>query len=436
MDCVPSCAGVSAGMVGGLVLLGCRFLRPDHSVGEGDILIRNGEIVQIGQGAAVPRDATVRQLHGKLVMPGLINVHGHTAMTLLRGLGGGLPLGRWLEEAIFPVEARLTPKDVEAGVRWGVVEMLAGGTVCVADMYDFADVSGRVYEETGFKANICCVGRKVDGRLRDCVDFTDRWLKCEHGGVVVDLCIHSEYLTDEAFCRSLAAANRDMKRPLHVHVSETKREHDECIARHGKTPIAYLAEVGLLDYGGYAAHCVWATDDDFRIMRDFGVSLIHNPSSNMKLGSGFARVAAAKALGVNVALGTDGCASNDNLNLFEEMHIAALIHKGISHDPTVLSAEDVLDMATVNAARALGRSGSGTVEVGSRADLCVIDLDRPHLTPAIDIPNLLVYSAQASDVVMTIVEGRILYDDGRYPTIDLEAAKEDIVASSRRLLRG
>ena len=205
------------------------------------------------------------------------------------------------------------------------------------------------------------------------------------------------------------------------------------MARHGKTPIRHLADTGLLDRGAYAAHCVWATDDDFRIMREYGVTLVHNPSSNMKLGSGFARIAAAMAAGVNVALGTDGCASNDNLNMFEEMHLAALIHKGVAQDPTVLRAGDVIDMATVNAARAIGRTDTGLIETGRRADLCVIDLDRPHLSPAIDIPNLLVYAAQASDVVMTVVDGAILYDNGEYPSIYAEKARYEFLSAVRRI---
>lgn len=419
-----------------LLLAGCRLLRPDHTIGEGDILVRDGLIAEIGKGIRPSGDAVVKRLQGALVMPGIFNAHGHTAMTLLRGLGCGLPLDRWLNEAIFPVEAKLTRRDVEVGVRWGVAEMLSGGTVCVADMYDFQDAGGRVFEETGFKANICRVGLNVAGRLEDCVDFTKRWMDGCHRGVVADVCIHSEYLTDERFCRELAAANREMGRPLHVHVSETRREHDECISRHGMTPTAYLADVGLLDFGGYAAHCVWATDDDFRIMREHGVTLVHNPSSNMKLGSGFARIATAMELGVNVALGTDGCASNDNLNMFEEMHIAALVHKGLAHDPAVLSAADVIDMATVNGARALGRTNSGEVAVGRCADLCVIDLEKPHLQPAVDIPNAIVYCAQASDVTMTIVDGRILYDGGKYASIDIERARADIMDASRRLLHG
>jgi 5-methylthioadenosine/S-adenosylhomocysteine deaminase len=251
--------------------------------------------------------------------------------------------------------------------------------------------------------------------------------------VVADVCIHSEYLTDEGFCRELAAANRELRRPLHVHVSETKREHDECIARHGKTPIAYLAETGLLDCGAYAAHCVWCTDDDFRIMRERGVTLVHNPSSNMKLGSGFARIPEALAAGVRVALGTDGCASNDNLDMFEEMHLAALLHKGRLCDPTVVGAWDVIEMASVNGARALGRDDSGEIAVGKAADLCLVDLDRPHLTPAIDLPNLIVNSMHASDVVTTMVDGEIVYDRGQWPSINHERAQYDFRCALRRL---
>ena len=417
-----------------LLLKNCRILLPDHSVKAGNLLIENGVIAAVGETPDGLQVSETKDLRGALVMPGLVNAHGHTAMTLLRGVGGGLPLRRWLEEAIFPVEAKMTPADIEAGVTWGVMEMLAGGTTGVADMYDFPDAGGQAFENAGFKANICRVGLNfVEGRLGECVDFTRSWNSAGHAGVIADVCIHSEYLTDAGFCRELAAANRELKRPLHVHVSETRREHEECIARHGKTPIAYLADTGLLDNGAYAAHCVWATDDDFRIMREYGMTLVHNPSSNMKLGSGFARIAAAMAAGVDIALGTDGCASNDNLNMFEEMHLAALVHKGIAQDPTVLKASDVLNMATVNAARAIGRTDTGLIEVGKRADLCVINLDRPHLTPALDIPNLLVYSAQASDVVMTIVDGVILYDNGEFTSIYAEKAKYEFLSSVSKI---
>ena len=391
------------------VIENCWMILPGHKVGYGDLEIEGERISNI-----TLRNQATEKSNNRLVLPGLVNCHGHTAMTLVRGLGGGLPLQRWLEEAIFPVEAKMRPEDVYAGTAWGVREMLAGGTTSVADMYDFPGDCARAFAEGGMKARVCRVGLGfVPGRLNDCIEFTRSFNSAlaPHPSSLVsaDLCIHSEYLTDEAFCRGLAEANKELKRPLHVHVSETEKEHNECIARHGKTPIAYLAETGLLDHGGYAAHCVWCTDDDFRIMAEKGVSLIHNPTSNMKLGSGFARVPRAMELGVNVALGTDGCASNDNLDLFEEMHIASLIHKGLAKDPTVLSAWDVVDMATVNGAKALGLSDTGEIAVGKKADLCVVDLDKPHLTPCLDIPNLVVNSMHASDVAETWVDGKKVY---------------------------
>ena len=214
-----------------------------------------------------------------------------------------------------------------------------------------------------------------------------------------------------------------MRRKVHFHLSETRAEHEACLARHGQTPLAYLAGTGLLDHGGYAAHGVWCTDDDFRLMAEKGVTLVHNPTSNMKLGSGFARIRRALDLGVRVALGTDGCASNDNLNLFEEMHLAALIHRGCACDPTVLSAWDVIEMAT----------DANKIEVGARADLCVVDVTAPHLLPVRDLPARVAFSMQAGDVVQTIVGGRLLYDHGRYPTFDVAQARALFLAAVGRL---
>lgn len=408
----------------------CLLVLPGHRVGAGDLVVDDGRISSI----------SLHEVSNptKLILPGLINCHGHTPMTLVRGVGSGLPLQAWLEQAIFPIEARMTPAHIAAGMRWGVLEMLAGGTTCVADMYDFPEAGCAALSALGFRAHLCRVGLAFSetedvppGRLGECIDFVRRG--CADDLVRRDICIHSEYLTNERFCRALAEANQTLKRPVHVHVSETEREHRECLARHGKTPIAYLAETGLFDFGGYAAHCVYCTDDDFRIMHEHRVSLVHNPSSNMKLGSGFARIRSARELGVNVALGTDGCASNDNLNLFEEMHLVSLLHKGLAHDPTVLSAWDVVDMATVNGARALGRTDIGELAVGKCADLCVVDLQRPHLMPCHDVANLIVHAMQASDVVLTMVNGKVLYEDGRFPGVDVEKARAEFLSAVREL---
>lgn len=407
------------------ILKDSALVLPGRRIGYGDVEIVDGRISKI-----IERPCRAV----RLVMPGLVNCHGHTAMTLLRGAGSGLPLQRWLEEAIFPVEEKMTPRDIEAGVRWGVMEMLAGGTLTVADMYDFPAVCESVLAEAGMRGFVCRVGLSfVPGRLDECIEFTaarpDRHLS-----------IHSEYLTDEAFCRALADANRELKRPVHFHVSETELEHRRCIEKYSKTPMAFLASTGLLDHGGYAAHAVYANDDDFRIMREHSVSLVHNPSSNLKLGSGVARVPRALELGVNVALGTDGTASNNNLNMFEEMHLASLIHKGVARDPTLVSAWDVIEMATVNGARALGITDSGELKEGMRADLAVIDLDRPHLKPSGDLADLIVHSMQASDVVMSIAGGKKLYDRdapalSRFPSIDVVKAEEEFSAAVERLMR-
>ncbi len=424
-----------------LVLNNCQMLLPGRKTAVGDISIEDGKIAEIllspEERAMSPRGV---DLAGAIVMPGLVNAHCHAPMTLLRGVGGGLPLKRWLEEAIFPVEAKLTDEDVAAGMTWGAMELLAGGVTCVADMYEHSLAGAAALAETGIKGNVCRPGLAFgdgtpEGRLEECVDFV-RNFGDSNGRLIADMCIHSEYLTNRDFCRALAEANREFKRPLNVHVSETRREHEECISRHGKTPIAYLAETGLLDYGGYAAHCVWCTDDDFKIMAERNVSLVHNPSSNMKLGSGFARICRAVEMGVNVALGTDGPASNDNLDMFEEMHLASLIHKGAALDPTLLPPWEVVEMATVNGAKALGRSDTGEIAVGKAADLCVIALDRPHLKPCVDAANLVVHSAHAGDVLMTIVDGRIVYErspEQSWTDINHERAKFDFELSLRRL---
>ena len=424
-----------------LVLNNCQMILPGRKSAVGDIVVTNGKIDKIlispEERASSPRGI---DLFGAIVMPGIVDAHCHAPMTLLRGVGGGLPLKRWLEEAIFPVEARMTDEDVAAGMTWGAMELLAGGVTCVADMYEHSLAGAAALAETGIKANVCRPGLAFSdgtpkGRLEECIDFV-RNFSDPNNRLAADICIHSEYLTNEKFCRALAEANREFTRPLNVHVSETKREHEECIARHGKTPIAYLAETGLLDYGGYAAHCVWCTDDDFRIMAERNVSLVHNPSSNMKLASGFARVCRAAELGVNVALGTDGPASNDNLDMFEEMHLTSLIHKGVLLDPTVLSPWEVIEMATVNGAKALGRYDTGEIAVGKAADFCVVALDKPHLNPCVDPANLIVHSAHASDVAMTIVDGRIVYErspEQSWIDINHERAEFDFEMSLRRL---
>lgn len=441
-----------------------------YNVLEGAYLgVKGDRIEYIGFDEPSEKYDTVKDMQGKMLMPGLVNAHGHSAMTLLRGAGSGLPLDRWLNEAVFPIEAKMTPQDIIAGDRWAIMEMLASGTTQVADMYDFPFAGALAYAEAGMKVNLCRVGLCFDPylepgewpRTAECINFinvlngkadinpeAERELPgakeagkipdiildaVKAGRISADFCLHSEYLTTRKFVKAISEANSVMKCRVHIHISETEKEHKECKQRHGMTPVAYFKEMGILEQPSYMAHCVWATDEDYKIMAENGCTLVHNPSSNLKLGSGVARIADAVDAGVNVALGTDGVASNNNLNMFEEMHIAALLQKGEMHDPTLLSDAQILDMATINGAKALGRPDTGVLKVGYKADIIAVDMTAPHMYPALDPVALLVWSAQGSDVKMTMVDGKILYEDGKFTTIDAVKAKEDIKASVDRL---
>jgi len=404
------------------------------------IAIEDKYIKYVGKTPEKTKYDVVKDLSGKLVMPGLVNAHGHSPMTLVRGAGSGLNLQDWLNNAIFPIEAKMTPDDIRAGAMAAALEMISTGTTTFSEMYDFPWAEAGVVEKTGLKCNICRVGLCFDPeieakdwpRTAECIDLVKNY-KHADGRVVPDFCLHSEYLTTEKFVKAISDANHELHAHVNVHVSETKKEHEECIQRHGKTPIAYLNDMGILDEPTYAAHCVWVTDEDLQIMKEKNVTMVHNPTSNMKLGSGFAPVAKAIRMGVNVALGTDGVASNNNLNMFEEMHIASLLQKGYYNDPTLLTADEIIDMATVNGAKALGWMDTGVIEAGKRADLIAIDMSAPHLHPALDIPSLIVYSVQGSDVCMTMSEGRILYENGEFLDLDKREILENLEKAVEKL---
>ena len=246
--------------------------------------------------------------------------------------------------------------------------------------------------------------------------------------------IHSEYLMDVNVLERCGQLIHDYNMEVHTHISETASEHQESIGRHGLTPIAFFDKMGILDTGAVCAHCVWVTDEDLDIMAKKGATIAHNPTSNLKLGSGIAPVAKALSKGVNVGIGTDGTASNNNLNMFEEMHLASILQQGNNHDPLAVSAQQSFDMATINGYKALHREDCGELAVGKKADIVALDMDKPHLLPDADTLALLVYSAQASDVCMTMVDGRILYENGEYLSIDAEKCRAEYLAAAKKLL--
>ncbi|MBR5640555.1 MAG: amidohydrolase, partial [Firmicutes bacterium] len=415
---------------------------PVYEVMDGYLGVEGKTIDYIGPDRPAKRYNEEKDMGGSLLMPGLANAHGHAAMTLVRGVGSDLNLQDWLFGKIVPIEDRMTAEDVVAGTEYAILEMLACGTTVYADMYSFPVECAEAAAKAGIKANIprplICFDPEMEADDCDRIRETPAMFRAidgmGDGRVLADFCMHSEYLTTEKTVRRYAEMCKEFGARMQVHLSETKKEHDECIARHGLTPMAYFEKLGVLDSPVYAAHCVWVTDEDLDIAARHGLIIAHNPTSNLKLGSGFAPIPEAMAKGIRIALGTDGCASNNNLNLWEEMHLTAILHKGHTGDPTMVTPAQVLDMATLNGCIAMGRKNSGVLAAGKDADIICVDLNALHMQPALDIPALLVYSAQGSDVKMTMVDGRILYENGEYYTLDKDRVIADFKKSCKRLL--
>lgn len=369
---------------------------------------------------------------GKLLMPGLYNAHAHVPMTLLRGRGENLPLDRWLNEAIFPFEDLIEDSDAYYASLLGIAEMLRFGVVSFSDMYYHSDARARAIIESGIKCNlgdsVICFDPDASYADLPHASLNERLIREYHGAadgrLLVDYNLHAEYTSTERVVRTLAEATLDQGLRMQVHVSETSSEVAACKERHdGKTPVRYLADCGLFDAPTTAAHCVWLEEGDFAILAEKGVFVATCPASNAKLGSGIADVAAMRAAGVNVALGTDGVASNNNHNMFSDMYLLALMQRAGDCTPVGLSAEDVIHVSTRCGALSQGRTDCGCIEEGCRADLIVLDVDTPWMQPLGSVASNLVYSAQGSDVVLTMVDGSVAYRDGVYPTIDVERAQ-------------
>ncbi len=421
-----------------------------QSTDEGFAFVENGFLGTDGAfidyiGAAAPAEPydEERDMSGTMLIPGLVNAHTHTPMTLLRGVGSDLPLQSWLFDTVFPIEDRLTPAMIRAGSELALLEMISTGTTSFSDMYMEPGETVEAVLASGMKANICRPVQCFDPaepveenqRVIEALALYDRYNGAGDGRVRIDFCVHAEYTCTAPVARYTAGLVRERGGNLHIHLSETKSEHDECVRKYGVTPARWFADLGAFDSRAFAAHCVWVTPDDMAVMKRHGVSAVHCPSSNMKLGSGFAPVQQMLELGLNVALGTDGAASNNNLNMLEELHLASLIHNGISGDPTVMRPADTIRMATVNGARLQGREDTGELRTGRRADFAALSLTAPHMCPCLDPLALVAYSAQGSDVVMTVADGQILYDHGRFLTLDRDRVLADAESAVRELYR-
>ncbi len=383
----------------------------------------------------------VKDMTGKLLMSGLYNCHNHCPMVLLRGVGSDLPLNEWLFNKVFPIEDKLTADEIYAGTNLALLEMLACGTVSFSDMYFEPQVTAKAVAEAGMKANLTRPVQSFDPneepkdsfRIAQSLELYDEWNNAENGRVLIDFSIHAEYTCTEKIVRAYSEECNKRGGLMHIHLSETVKEHNECKEKYGKTPTQWFNDLGTFDSRAFAAHCVTLEDSDMEILLNKGVNVVHNPSSNMKLGSGFARVQKMLDMGINVSLGTDGAASNNNLDMIEEMHLASIIHNGYMQDATVMNADTVIKMATLNGALLQGRNDCGDLKVGNKADIIAISLDKPHLRPVIDEKALITYSAQSSDVCMTMVDGKILYENGEYTTLDKEKIYYGIEKAIKKL---
>ena len=398
-----------------------------------NLLVKDGIIDYVG--TALPEERADREIegNGNLLLPAFYNAHCHSAMTLFRGYGDDLPLQRWLNERIFPAEDRLTPESVYYGSMIAIAEMICNGTVSFSDMYFFLDDTARAVEESGVKANLSRsivsfdpeIDAANDSRVLEAIDVFKRWNGKAEGRIKVDMSLHAEYTNVEKCCRYLGELTRELGTGMQVHISETASEHDACIERHGVTPIRFFEEMGVLESPTTAAHCVWVTDEDIAIMAKKGVTAAHNPVSNLKLGSGIMPYKKMMDAGVNVALGTDGAASNNRLSVLREMQFAALIHKGNDLDPSVTLASDMIRLATKNGAISQGRQDCGEIKVGNRADLILVDMSSVGNIPSYNFESTVCYSMSESDVLMTLCDGNILYENRAYTTIDEEKLKSE-----------
>ena len=398
--------------------------------------VTDGKISWLSKHAPEEKPEKIIDATGMVLMPGLINCHTHLPMQLLRGYADDLKLQQWLNDYIFPREDRLDGRCVRAATTLAVAECLKFGVTSVSDMYYFCEDICEVIAKSGMKANI---SRGTSMFLGDDFDFEtfpacqelvalkNKWHNYDNGRIKIEASIHAEYTSTYQLWDALAEFAINEGIGMQVHVSETKLEHEQCVERYGLTPAQVLDCHHVFDTRAIAAHCVWVTPEDMRLLARRGVTAVHCPVSNLKLASGCAPVTEMVKAGMNVALGTDSSASNNNLDLFEEMKAAALMAKVTSGDPKALPVEAVLMMATVCGARAQGREAEcGMLKLGMDADLVLLDFTSPHLMPCHNVMSHLVYAASGHDVVMTMVRGQVLYAAGKYPTIDLDSVVREL----------
>ena len=397
--------------------------------------VTEGKISYLSRKAPQEQPRQIINGEGMVLMPGLINCHTHLPMSPLRGYADDVDLATWLNDHIFPREERLDGRCVKAATLLSIAECLRFGTTSVSDMYYFCDEVAEAAAESGIKANISRAvsyfGDEFDFEkhpaTRELVELKEKWHNYDKGRIRIEAAIHGEYTSNHQVWEAVSEYAKNEGLRMHVHLSESQSEHESCKERHGLTPAQVLDCHHVFDVPTIAAHCVWLEEEDRKLLAKRKVTAVHNPCSNLKLASGCAKVQEMIRAGMNVALGTDSNASNNDLDMFKEIRAASYMAKGSSLDPKSLPAEAALMMATVCGARAQGREAEcGMIKVGLDADLILLDFTQPHLMPCHNVMSHLVYCVSGHDVVMTMVRGNILYSAGKYHTIDLEAVVKEL----------
>jgi 5-methylthioadenosine/S-adenosylhomocysteine deaminase len=398
----------------------------------GAITIKNGKITFIGKTESATNLKAEKKVNakGKVAMPGLINCHTHAPMTLFRGIAEDKPLNTWLKETIWPLEAKLKPETVYVGALLGCLEMIKGGTTCFADMYFHEDMVARAVEQSGLRGVLAQGIFKTEKMLNESVDFAKRFHRYANGRITAMLGPHAVYSCSPHLLKAISEKASELGVGVHIHLAESKEMLKENVSE-----TEFLDEMGFFKGHVLAAHCINLSRRDMAILSKRGVHVAHAPVANMKLGLGAAKIRDLTNLGVNVGLGTDGPASNNTLDMFETIKVAALLQKLVYKDPAVLPAYEVLKMATINGAKALGLDGEiGSLDVGKKADIILIDLSKPHLKPLHNIYASIVYSARGSDVDTVIVDGKILMENGQLKTLDEQSVMEKAEKQAFNLL--
>ena len=405
----------------------------DKVIAKTDVLIKGDRIEKIGK-----IDEKADRLidgNGKVLMPGIVNAHTHIAMSLLRNYADDMPLHEWLNDAIWPIEGKMNAEDIYWGSMLTIAEMILSGTTTFLDMYDFMEETAKAVDQAGVRGVLTYGSierpertekniEKYRNFFKECDGMADRRVR-------VMIAPHAPYTCSDSYMLRLKDLADELGTGLNIHVSETQKEFDDSMTEYGKTPVQRLKDIGLFDTHTVAAHCVYLTDEDIDIIKEKNVYPVNNPTSNLKLASGFAPIKKMLAKGIPVALGTDGSSSNNNVNMFEEIHLAAILNKAVDKDATSVSAYEALKMATINGAKALGLDKEiGSIEVGKKADLILIDVDKPHFTPLNNVVSAIAYSAQGSDVDTVIVDGKLLMENRELKTIDIE----DVMKNTNRIV--